>query len=161
VQNVCDGDTASEVAVDVDVIGIEDVRDIRYGGDGNAAFIHAAVNGDVRVAIDDAGYDELARGVENLGILRRLDRLAHLGDFSILNKDRAFLNGAVRNGENCGVLNQNHRLRIGWIGGASEEWKHERAQEAKHGSADTYFGWHGWNPHSAPPVSDESLLLRV
>ncbi len=79
----------------------------------------------MRVAIDDAGYDELARGVEDLGILWRLNRLAHFGDSAILNKDRAFLDGAVRNGENCGVLNQNHRLRIGWIGGASEEWKQE------------------------------------
>jgi len=42
------------------------------------------------VAIDDAGYDELARGVENLGILRRLDRLPTSAIFPSLIRTEPF-----------------------------------------------------------------------
>ena len=38
-----------------------------------------------------------------------LMELRHLGNFAILNKDGAVLDGAVRNGEDRGVLNQDDR----------------------------------------------------
>src|SRR5208282_1116234 len=96
-QDVGDGHTAGEIAKDVNVIRIEDVRDIHHRRDGYAAFVHAAVDGNVRVAVDDSGDYELARGVVYLRIFWRLDGGPHFGDFAILNKDGAVFDGAVGN----------------------------------------------------------------
>ena len=73
-QHVGGGDAAGEIAINVDVIGIEDIRDIDDGGDGDAAFVDAAIHGDVGVAVDDAGDHELAGGIDHLRVFRSLDR---------------------------------------------------------------------------------------
>src|ERR1700675_3275860 len=112
------------------------------------------------MAIDDAGDYELARGVEYLRVFRCLDGRPDFRDFAILNKDRAVLDGAVRNGEDRGVLDQDHRRRIRRIGGECQKWKREEAQQANHCGARMLFNRHGWNPHCAPPATDESLLVR-
>src|SRR5580704_6676636 len=112
------------------------------------------------MAIDDAGDDELARGVEYLRVFRRLDGRPDFRDFAILNKDRAVLDGAVRNGEDGGVLDQDHRWRIRRSGGKCQKWKREEAQQANYCGARMLFNQHGRNPHCAPPATDESLLVR-
>src|SRR5580658_1246003 len=112
------------------------------------------------MAIDDARDDELACGVEHLGIFRGPDGRPDLRDFAVLNKDGAVLDGAVRNGEDGGVLDQNHRWRIRRIGGWCQRRKREEAQQANHCGAPTPFNLERWNPHCAPPATDESLLTR-
>src|SRR5437879_3796526 len=62
VENICGGDSAREVAIDVDVVRVQDLRHIYDRGDGNAALVNA-FRGDVRMAVDNAGDDELSRGV--------------------------------------------------------------------------------------------------
>jgi hypothetical protein len=64
------------------------------------------------MAINDARDDELPCGVNHLSVFRGRDGLADFGDFAIPNKDRAVLDGSVRDGHNGGVLNQNDRGRI-------------------------------------------------
>ena len=66
VQNVGGGDAAGQRAVDGDVLGIEDVLDIHHRGDADAAFVDAAIGGDVRVAVDDAGDHVLVGGIDDL-----------------------------------------------------------------------------------------------
>ncbi len=39
------------------------------------------------MAIDNAGHDELPRGVDHLGVFRGVDGCADFGNFAILNKD--------------------------------------------------------------------------
>src|SRR6266849_5158135 len=55
VKNIRSRDPTRKIPVDIDVVGIKDLRDVYDGRDGDAAFVDAAVDGDVRVAIDDAG----------------------------------------------------------------------------------------------------------
>src|ERR1700722_3734240 len=112
------------------------------------------------MAIDNAGDYELAGGVEYLGVLRRPEGRPDFRDFAVLNKDRAVLDGAVRNSEDGGVLDQDHRRGIGRIGGVCQERKREAAQQANQCGAQMLFNQHGWNPHCAPPATDESLLVR-
>ena len=161
VQNVGDGDAAREIAIDVDVVGIENVGDVGDRRDGDAAFVDAAVDGDVRVAIDDAGHDELARGVDHLRVFRRFDGGADFGDFAILNKDGAVLDGAVRNGEDGGVLNQDDRRRIGRSGGRVRRGSAKKLHSAQAMAIrERLLTSIRWNSHSAPPATDESSLVR-
>src|SRR6266566_2016861 len=112
VQDVCRGDAARQVAIDVDVVGIEYIRDVRDGRNGDAAFVDAAVYGDVRMAINDSGNHELPRGVNHLRAFWRFDGLADGGDLSVFDQDGAMLDGAVRHGQNRRVLNQDHLPRL-------------------------------------------------
>src|SRR6185295_7994032 len=66
VQHVGGRDAAGQIAVDVDVGRIEDVLDAGHRADGRPAFVDR-VGGDVRVTVDDAGRDELAGGVDDVG----------------------------------------------------------------------------------------------
>src|SRR5882757_5789024 len=85
------------------------------------------------MAINDAGDDELPCGVNHLGIFRRLDGLADFRNFAILNKDRAVLDSSMRNGENGGVLNDDHGGRVCRRGGVRqrEAKKIDEVQEVK------------------------------
>ena len=106
-QNIRGRDAASEIAIDVDVFGIQHVGDVRDRRDRDAAFVDVAVHRDVRVAIDDAGHDELAVGVNDLRVFRRFAMdWADFGDFSVLDQDGAVLDRAVRDGQNRGVLDE-------------------------------------------------------
>ena len=93
-ENICGGDSAGEVTVDVDVVRIQDLRHIHHRGDGNAALVDA-LGCDVRMAIDNARDDELSRGIDDLGVFRGIDGLADFGDFAILNKDGTALDGSM------------------------------------------------------------------
>src|SRR6266404_5386181 len=64
------------------------------------------------MAIDDARHHELASRVDDSCACRSLKRWANLSDFAVLDKDRAVFNGAVRNGEDRRILNQNHGTGI-------------------------------------------------
>ena len=112
-KNVGSGYAASQVAINVNVIGIEDFGDVCNGGNRDAAFVDATFNGDVRMAIDDARHHELTSGIDDGRILRYFDGRADFGDFAILNKDRGVLKRAVRDGKNGGVLNQDDRTDVG------------------------------------------------
>jgi hypothetical protein len=126
VENVGGGDAAGKIAVNVDVVGIQNVGDIRDRGYGDAAFIDVAVNGDVRVAVDDARHDELASSVDDLRLFGGFDGQAHLGDFAILNKDGPVLDGAAGDGQDGGVLDQDDGRGLGGgtrgICGARLKW---------------------------------------
>ncbi len=97
VKNIRGGDSARQITVNVDILGIEDFRHVHNRRDGNAAFINA-FRGDVRVAIDNPGNDELSRGIDHLSVFRRLNALADFGDFAILNKDGAVFDRPMGNG---------------------------------------------------------------
>src|SRR5260370_26211526 len=94
-QHVGHGYPAGEVAINIDVVGIKHVGDIDHGGDGDAAFVHISIDGDVRVAVDNAGHDELAGGIYDLRVFRSFYGGADLGDFSVFDQDRTTLDGAV------------------------------------------------------------------
>src|SRR5208282_2739807 len=95
VENIGDGHSAGEIAIDVDVVGIQHVGDVGDGRDSDAAFVDAAVDGDVGVAVDDAGHDELAGGVDYLGVFRGLDGGADFGDLAVADEDGTVLDVAV------------------------------------------------------------------
>ncbi len=66
-EDVRRGDSARELAVDVDVGRIEDVLDSRHRRDRHAALVDG-LGGDVRVSVDDARHHELSGGVDDLGV---------------------------------------------------------------------------------------------
>jgi hypothetical protein len=158
VQNVGDRYAASEVAVDINVIGIQDVRRADHRGDGDAALVHAPVNSDMRVAIDNARDNELALRIDYLRVFGCFNGFANFRDFAILNKYGAVLDRAVRDRENGGVLNQDHWRRVGrirrWRWGA----KPEKAKCEKRCGEQKLVREHGWNFHSAPPARNETLF---
>src|SRR5260370_30039489 len=82
------------------------------------------------MAIDNAGDDKLSRGVDNLSVFGGIDSLADFGDFAILNKDRTVLDGAVRDGEDGGVLNDNDGGSVG-RNGRDGQWEVKEAKEVK------------------------------
>src|SRR5262249_3649679 len=113
VKDVRGGHAACKVAVDVDVVGIQYFCGVGDGGDRDAAFIHAAVNGDMRVAIDDAGNDKLALGIDHRGVFGSFDVGADFGDLAVLDEDRAALDGALGDGQDGSVLNDDDRAGVG------------------------------------------------
>ena len=62
-------------------LGVGDVDD---GRNGNAAFVHVTVNGNVRMTVNDAGDDELAGRIDHLCVGGSFYVGADFGDFSIL-----------------------------------------------------------------------------
>src|SRR5208282_5694554 len=62
VEHVGHGHAAGEVAVDLNVVPIQDVADSHHRADRHAAFVDAALDGDVRVAVNDSGGNEHAGG---------------------------------------------------------------------------------------------------
>ena len=103
-QDVGAGDAAGQGSINGDVFGVDDVLDVHHGGDGHAAFIDVSIDADVGVAVDDAGHDELACGVDDGGALGDHDLLGDLGDFAVAHQDGAF-EGAVSDGHHGGVFN--------------------------------------------------------
>ena len=57
VEDVGGGGAAGELAVDGDVVGVDEVADADFRGNGLGAFVDAAVGGDVGVGVDEAGGD--------------------------------------------------------------------------------------------------------
>ena len=89
VQDVGRGHAAGQRAIDRDVLGVDDVLDIDHRGDADAAFVDAAIAGDVRVAVDDAGDHVLVGGIDDLGAGGLHDLLADLGDLAVFDHDGA------------------------------------------------------------------------
>ena len=104
VQDVGAGHPAGEVPVDVDVVRIQDIFDPHHRGYRQAAFIDAAADCYVGVAIDDAGHriltgrvdDRGARGDRNLG--------ADLRDLAVADDDGAPGDVSMRDGKDRGVF---------------------------------------------------------
>src|SRR5690606_38529241 len=67
VEVVDGGDAAGELVVPGHGVGVGDVLDADLGGDGLARLVHASRDAGVRVAIDEAGGDVLAAGVDDPG----------------------------------------------------------------------------------------------
>src|SRR5260370_40888078 len=65
------------------------------------------------MAVDNAGHDELLRGVDHLSVFRGVDGHADFGDFAISNKDGAVLDGSMGDGEDGGVSNHDDGGRVG------------------------------------------------
>src|SRR5260370_39022025 len=68
------------------------------------------------MAVDNAGHDELPRGVDHLSVFRGVDGHADFGDFAISNKDGAVLDGSMGDGEDGGVSNHDDGGRVGGRG---------------------------------------------
>src|SRR5579863_6084324 len=113
VQDIRSGDAAGEIAIDRNVVGIQNVSDVDDRRNGNAAFIDAAIHGDVRMAINNPWDDKLPGGIDHLRIFRSFDAGADFHNFAVLDQDRAVFDGAVGNSEDGGVLNQEHSGSVG------------------------------------------------
>src|SRR6266849_3611602 len=89
------------------------------------------------MAVNDAGHDELPGGVNHLSVFRRLDGLADFRNLAILNQDGTVFDGAMRNGEDGGVLNQDDRGRFRGIARrVAPRDKEENSSGAHRDSAD-------------------------
>src|SRR5216683_910055 len=110
------------------------------------------------MAVNDAGHDELPGGVNHLSVFRRLDGLADFRNLAILNQDGTVLDGAMRNGEDGGVLNQDDRGRFREIARSrvARRHKEENSSGAHRDSADL-----GCVPHRPPPRTVEPGLTPV
>src|SRR6266851_7350980 len=110
------------------------------------------------MAVNDAGHDELPRGVNHLSVFRRLDGLADFRDLAILNQDGTVFEGAMGNGEDGGVLNQDDRGRFRRIAcsRAARRHKEENSGGAHRDSADL-----GSFSHLPPPRTVEPGLTPV
>jgi hypothetical protein len=129
-ENVGCGDAAREVAVNVDVFGIQDFFHVHHRRDRDAAFVDG-VGRDVRMAIDDAGDYKLPGSVDDLRFFRRFDGLPDFGDFAVLDEDRTVFDRAVRDGEYGGVLNQDNRRRVWRSGSGRGRNEVKEAKEVK------------------------------
>src|SRR5229473_10300 len=160
VQNVRRSYAARQVAINVNVVRIQNLGHVHDRRDGNTALVNA-LRRNVRMAINNAGDDELPRGVNDLCIFRRLDGLADFRDFAIFNEDGAVLNRSVRNSENGGILNDDDGGRVRRRGGvrqrhAKETNEVEERKESEVPSSDEEFrrALH-WASPSTAVVLDE------
>src|SRR6266699_3465434 len=110
------------------------------------------------MAVNDARHDELPRGVNHLSVFRRLDGLADFRNLAILNQDGTVFDGAMRNREDGGVLNQDNRGRFRRIARSrvARRDKKENSSGAHHDSADR-----GCVSHRPPPRTVEPGLTPV
>ena len=86
VQDVGRGQAAGEVAKDVDVGGVQHVLDADHRAHRRAPFVDR-IGGDVRMGIDEAWRDELARHVDDVGARRDVDVGADRGNLAVAEKD--------------------------------------------------------------------------
>src|SRR6266851_6156060 len=84
----------------------------------------------MRVAVDNAGDDELPCGVNHLSVFRGIDGLADLGDFAILNQDGAVLDRSMRDGEDGGISNHSDGGRVRRRGSVRRNWDVNEAKNA-------------------------------
>ena len=75
VQNVGGGDTACQLSINRDVIGIDEVTNADFARDGLRGFVDSAIRRHVRMAVNDPG-----RNVHSLHV----NDLSFLGDFHVL-----------------------------------------------------------------------------
>src|SRR5208283_654228 len=86
VQQVGGGGAAGQIAVDGRILGIDDIAHGDHGRDGDGAFIRG-FEGDVGVAVDQAGSDVLAAEVDDPGAHGREDLFSDLTDEPVADDD--------------------------------------------------------------------------
>ena len=99
VEHVGRRQAASQIAIDVDVGGVEDVAHPRHGTDGRAALVDRVV-ADVRVAVDQAWRDESSGHVNGLGVGRDGDVRADRGHHAVAQENSADRDRPLRDREN-------------------------------------------------------------
>ena len=129
-KNVCRSDATSKVAVNIDVLGVQNFFHCHHGRNRNATLVDA-LGSDVRVTVDDSGNDELPGSVDDLCAGRGLDGLSDFRDFAVLNEDGTVLDGAVRNREHRGVLDQDDGGAVRRSRGSRRIWEGKEVQEGK------------------------------
>ena len=99
---------ASELPINVDIRGIDEVANAHLGGNRLADFVDAAVGRHVRVAIDDAGRKMLATAVDHDRVRRRFQIFADRFDDARLHQQRrVFQHALLAAGPNRGVREEN------------------------------------------------------
>ncbi len=126
VEHVGGRQAASQIAIDVDVGGVEDVAHPRHGTDGRSSLVDGVV-ADVRVAVDQAWRDEPSGHVNDLGIGRDGDVRADRGNLAVAKKDGAVRNRPLRDRENGSASQCHDAIRTSAL--ASER----RTCERQHG----------------------------
>src|SRR6266704_7161213 len=111
------------------------------------------------MAVNDAGHDELPGGVNHLSVFRRLDGLADFRNLAILNQDGTVFDGAMGNGEDGCILNQDDRGRFRRIARSrvARRDKEENSSGAHRDSADLGC----CVSHRSPPRTVEPGLTPV
>ena len=66
----------------------------------------------MRVGVDDAGHDILARAVEDFSAIGRRNALAQLPDLAVVHPDGAVLDGTAGHSQDSGVAND--QIARGW-----------------------------------------------
>ncbi len=87
---------AGQLAIDIDVLMIDEVADSDFGRDGLARFVHTTVGGNVRMAIDDSGRDVLPFGVDLHSVLGHFDVAANRRNLARLDQHRSVGEHALR-----------------------------------------------------------------
>src|SRR5712691_11030304 len=115
------------------------------------------------MAVNDAGHDELPGGVNHLSVFRRLDGLADFRNLAIPNQDGTVFDGAMRNGEDGGVLNQDDRGRVRRIAcrriACSRAARRDKEENSSGAHRD--FADRGCVSHRSPPRTVEPGLTPV
>ena len=94
------GDPAGQRRHDRRVVGDEDVLHPEMGGRGVGRLVDvAAVDGDMRVGVDQPGQDEAAGDVDDLQAGRHGDVPAEGGDLALLDDHRSVLDDAAGDGQ--------------------------------------------------------------
>ena len=134
VEDVRDGETAGEVALDGQIGRVEHFAHPRHRADGRRAFVDGVV-GDVRVGVDDAGRHELAGAVDDLRAGRHLHIGADRRNLAVAQHDGAVLNRAAGGGDDGRVPDRDHAWRCrrpGLTGLASDAGGQDRPRR-QHG----------------------------
>src|SRR2546430_14495580 len=109
----------------------------------------------MRMAVDNAGHDDLSRGVDHLSVFWSAHGLADFSDFAVLNKDGAVFDRSVRDGQNGSVSNQNDGGRLRRVCRACRIREVGEAQDAEEGeepSPEVAGAWHNRNSPLGPPL---------
>ena len=111
-QKVCRRHAASQCSIDRDVLWNEHIFNLRHGGDRKRALIDR-VKHRVRVAIDDAGRNILARRIDHTCTCRCIEAFADLCDLAVLDEDVGVLESAANRRHHRSVLDKHDIFRLG------------------------------------------------
>ena len=134
VQDEGGGGSSCELAIDIDVFGVQHVGDADHAGVRKRHLIDAPLDRGMAVRIDNSGQDVLSGRLDDLSARRgghlrvRSDR----GDSGPADQNRAVLDRRVRDGQNGGVVNENHVLSAR----KSRDQKHRQHHQSDGASID-------------------------
>ena len=106
VQKQAPGHAAGKCAIDRDVLRIEHVANIRHRRNRDGPFVDR-IEHRVRVRIDNAGRNELARRIDNAGIRRSGKIFSDLGDLAVGDENVRISQRSAYGRQNSSVLDQN------------------------------------------------------